>query len=216
VNGDVSTTCLFSNVLYKDGRITLFQDPHAPINQLTSSVFLNDIPPNFLTIASGPVTAHQERYRVSIAQNTTDFPQHIAYEEAQLALIYAPFAPHNQGHFMFDEAFALHQSLCEFGLFGMEPQIYITEIPVPRMYTERMHAVSKRPVNSLGDRSPSARRHRSEGLLFQNLLIGVSPYSYGMRDARRKSLSWQIFKYSYLENLHLSSLAPRKHQITFI
>jgi len=195
----------------------LYHNPQAPITQLTSSVFLDNIPEDLLTIGSGPFTAHRKGLHVRIESETmAAFPKHMTYEDASLAVVYTPFASYNQGHFMFDEAFALHQSLCEFGLLGKNPQIYVTELNNAQMYLERMHVVSNRPVVSLSNGSKAAERHHGEGLLFQNLLIGISPYSYGMRDARRKSLLWQLFKSSYLENLQLSDLTPRKHQIVFI
>jgi hypothetical protein len=226
INKDTSTTCLFSNVLYKDGVLTIYEDPVYSLGHLTSDIKSTAIPEHFLAMGSGPIGAHgPNTWLKTRVLPSTQFPQTVIYEKVRLNVLYDFFAPHNQGHFMFDEVFAIFQSLLEMGLYGLDPQIITLRRyngqSYSKMYQERMHAITSKSVLSLDDDTGSetsalSRRYKTQGIMFQNVLIGVSQYSYGMRDPRRKSYAWQIFRHIYLTNLRLPTGPAKQQQITVI
>jgi hypothetical protein len=226
INNDTSTTCLFSNVLYKDGVLTIYEDPAYSLGYLTSDIKSNAIPEHFLAIASGPIGAHGlNTWLKTRVVPSTQFPHTAMYEKVRLNVLYDYFAPYNQGHFMFDEVFAIFQSLLEMGLCGLDPQIITLRSykghAYSHMYKERMHAITSKSVLSLDDATSSEastlqKRYTTQGVMFQNVLIGVSQYSYGMRDPRRKSYAWQLFRHIYLTNLRLPTGPAKQQQITVI
>jgi hypothetical protein len=226
LNNDTSTTCLFSNVLYKDGVLTIYEDPVYSLGHLTSDIKSTAIPEHFLAMGSGPISAHSPNtWLKTRVLPSTQFPQTVIYEKVSLNVLYDFFVPHNQGHFMFDEVFAIFQSLLEMGLYGLDPQIVTLRRHngqiYSKMYQERMHAITSKVVISLDEEAGSktsalSKRYKIQGIMFQNVLIGVSQYSYGMRDPRRKSYAWQLFRHIYLTNLRLPTGPAKQQQITVI
>ena len=226
INSDTSTTCLFSNVLYKDGTLTIYEDSGHPLDYFTSDIKSDAIPEHFLAIASGPISAHGPNTWLKVRiLPAKQFPQTVIYERTKLNVLYDIFAPYNQGHFMFDEVLPIFQSLLEMGLHGLDPQIITLRscnIGIcEHIYDERMHVITSKPVIPLDggkgfETYALQRRYKSNGIMFQNVLIGVSQYSYGMRDPRRKSYAWQLFRHLYLTNLALSTGSAMRQQITII
>lgn len=176
INNDTSTTCLFSNVLYKEGVLTLYYDDKDDFEYLTSNVQLNAIPEHFLAVRSGPIIAHESDTWLKIKVLPAEqFSEGIVYEKDKIHVLYDIFAPYNQGHFMFDEVFVVFQSLLEMGLHGLHPQTITLRSCnngiCSQIYKERWHSVTSKAVLSLEDGKTSEsstlqNRYRNQGIMF--------------------------------------------------